>query len=67
MRRRWEVVATMTVRGLTLVVPISEGREFRWTRVGGRLAARRFTRNAAWGRRSHPLPEFVWIVRRRRS
>lgn len=60
--RGWEVVATMTADGRTWVVPASEGRRTRRTKLAALRLARRLTRQDA----SRVLygPPFVWIVRR---
>lgn len=68
MKRRWEVVATMSVPDVKpWVIPASEGKEFHHTWFGARLAARDHTRRAAWAFRRNPYPVMTWIVRRRRS
>lgn len=62
MRRRWEVVATMTGRHLTWVMPETVGLHYRWTRLGAWWTARRWTADAQ--RLGNVGPVMVWVVRK---
>lgn len=64
-RHRWEVVAMMSAGGVgPWVVPVSEGRHWRLTRIGAWLLARRWNRREA-GIRSFG-PPMRWKARRHR-
>jgi hypothetical protein len=57
---RWEIVVVMTSGALTWVVPFSEGKHYRRTRVFAGIAAYRFTRSL----RQSGYDDMVFKVRR---
>lgn len=61
-RRRWEIVATLSGRRTTWVLPETQGRHYRRTWLGAWWTARRWNREAEALGNEGPL--LVWVVRR---